>query len=180
MNIGNRVKVLMECDGKKSIKFERGRIIYMGRRALVEFDRHVCGHDGNGLGVNRKCWMVDLNKIKVISTAVQIGGTRMSREIIDCKNEAKEVQRGLFEIFAIQLSTDKIVFEQKVVADGENEALYESDLKDKLKELKIKRDEVCLIVREIGPVAPKSKPHMVRLLDKVCDFVGGKDSHERR
>ena len=82
--------------------------------------------------------------------------------------------RGLFEIHAISLSDDKVVFEQKVVAEGEAGALYESDLKTKLNELKITRDDVHIVVREIGPVPPKEKTHVVKLLDKVCAFVQGK------
>ena len=63
MIIGNRVKATLGCDGKTSVQFEVGRIIYMGRRALVEFDRNICGHDGNGIGTKRKCWMMDPDKL---------------------------------------------------------------------------------------------------------------------
>jgi hypothetical protein len=66
MNIGNRVKAMLGCDGKTSVQFEVGKIIYMGHRALVEFDRNICGHDGNGIGAKRKCWMMDVDKIKVL------------------------------------------------------------------------------------------------------------------
>jgi len=66
MTIGNRVKAILGCDGKTSIQFEVGRIIYMGQRALVEFDHNICGHNGNGIGANRKCWMMDLDKLETV------------------------------------------------------------------------------------------------------------------
>ena len=37
MQIGDIVKAIQPCDGKRSIQFEKGRIIYIGRRILVEF-----------------------------------------------------------------------------------------------------------------------------------------------
>ena len=66
MQIGSRVKALMPCDGKVSVQFERGVIIYIGRRALVEFNSNICGHNGNGIGKDRKCWMMDWNKLKEV------------------------------------------------------------------------------------------------------------------
>ena len=63
VEVGDCVKVLGSVDGKTSVKFERGRVIYIGRRVLVEFFRNICGHDGNGIGKNRHCWMVDFEKM---------------------------------------------------------------------------------------------------------------------
>jgi len=63
MTIGKRVKAIMACDGKTSVQFEVGKVIYMGQRALVEFEKNICGHDGNGIGANRKCWMMDPDKL---------------------------------------------------------------------------------------------------------------------
>ena len=42
----------------------QGKVIYVGRRVLVEFDTNICGHNGNGIGADRKCWMVDWNKVR--------------------------------------------------------------------------------------------------------------------
>ena len=64
MNVGTRVIATIPCDGKTSIQYESGRVLYVGRRVLVEFDTNICGHNGNGLGKKRKCWMVDLDKLK--------------------------------------------------------------------------------------------------------------------
>ena len=60
---GNDVKAIKSCDGKSSIIYECGEVIYVNlrNRALVQFDNNVCGHNGNGLGKNRRCWMVDFN-----------------------------------------------------------------------------------------------------------------------
>ena len=66
MSIGQAVKVMRAVDGKSSIQFEIGRIIYIGRRALVEFQKNICGHNGNGIGKDRFCWMCDLEAIKEI------------------------------------------------------------------------------------------------------------------
>jgi len=66
MDKGNLVKALLPCDGKSSVRYQTGRIIYIGRRVLVEFNRNICGHDGNGIGKSRHCWMMDFNKLKLI------------------------------------------------------------------------------------------------------------------
>jgi hypothetical protein len=99
--------------------------------------------------------------------ATQIRGNAMSDTTVG-------KSRGLFEIYAVSLKDDKVVFEQKVVAEGEKEALFESDLKEGLKKLEMCKDDVHIVVREIGPVPPKEKTHVVKLLDKVCEFVKGK------
>ena len=66
MKIGQKVKALSPCDGKSSIQFEIGKVIYIGRRVLVEFFSNVCGHNGNGIGKNRYCWMIDFNKLQEV------------------------------------------------------------------------------------------------------------------
>ncbi len=67
ITVGSVVKVTAPCDGNNSIQFERGKVIYIGRRVLVEFYGNVCGHNGNGIGKNRHCWMVDWDKLKTLS-----------------------------------------------------------------------------------------------------------------
>lgn len=67
LTVGNRVKVTAPCDGKSSVQFERGEIIYIGQRYLVQFDSNVCGHDGNGIGKKRHCWMVDIDKVQAFN-----------------------------------------------------------------------------------------------------------------
>ena len=64
--VGRKIKATFPCDGKRSVQFQIGEIIYVGRRALVQFDKNVCGHNGNGIGKPRHCWLMDLNKITLI------------------------------------------------------------------------------------------------------------------
>ena len=65
--IGSVVKAVASVDGKNSIVYERGKVIYIGRRALVEFLNNICGHNGNGLGKDRFCWMCDLSSVKEVN-----------------------------------------------------------------------------------------------------------------
>lgn len=166
IKIGNRVKALFSCDGKSSIQYEIGKIIYIGRRALIEFDHIICGHNGNGLGAVNRCWMVDLEKIKPIQEVIMANG--------DCCSEAKYVPtRGLFEIHAINVETDEIVFTQKVVAEGEKEALFESDLKENLKKKELSKDDVHIIVTFLGSVPVKEKIKKVSLVEKMVKTLTG-------
>lgn len=64
ITVEDRVKVLQEIDGKASVQYEKGTVLYIGRRALVQFDINICGHNGNGLGKDRHCWMCDFGKIQ--------------------------------------------------------------------------------------------------------------------
>ena len=65
---GDIVKAINRCDGKNSIKYERGIVLYTNllHRALVEFEGNICGHNGNGLGKERHCWMCDFDALKKI------------------------------------------------------------------------------------------------------------------
>ena len=67
IDVGSRVKAVLFCDGKRSVQYEKGVVIYVGRRPLVEFDNNVCGHDGNGIGKDRHCWMCDEDKLKELN-----------------------------------------------------------------------------------------------------------------
>jgi hypothetical protein len=81
--------------------------------------------------------------------------------------EIKNDSRALFSIIAIDLESDEIVYENKVIAEGEKEALFESDLKEKLKLKKLTRDDVHLIVKEIGSVPSRIRPRKFRVLGTV-------------
>ena len=49
----------------------------------------------------------------------------------------KDDSRGLFVVYAIDKDTDEVVYKSgEVVAESEREAIFESDLKDVLKEKK--------------------------------------------
>jgi len=74
--------------------------------------------------------------------------------------EIKEANsRALFEIVAIDLDSGTIVYESKVIAEGEKEALFESDLKEKLAAKKMTREDVHILVREFGQVPAKCRMH---------------------
>ena len=67
VRVGSQVKATASCDGKSSVQYERGEVIYIGRRYLVQFDSNICGHDGNGIGKSRRCWMMDIDKVKELN-----------------------------------------------------------------------------------------------------------------
>ena len=64
--------------------------------------------------------------------------------------------RGLFEIRAIDIETDEVIYSVEVVAEGEKEALFESDLKEKLKAKRMSRQDVDIVVREFGELPERS------------------------
>lgn len=65
-------------------------------------------------------------------------------DVNDCNS------RALFEIRAVSKETDEVVYSKEIVADGEKEALFESDLKESLKTQGLKKDDVTILVREFG------------------------------
>lgn len=75
--------------------------------------------------------------------------------------------RGLFEIHAIHKDTNEVVFHQKVVAEGEKEALFESNLKEELKKNNVTKDEVHLLVKEIGQLPAKEDVKTVKILGQI-------------
>lgn len=172
MNKGDRVIAIAASDHKDSIIGQAGTIIYvgLGGRVLVEFDNNICGHNGNGLGKPRRCWMVHTDKLKIYNKG--------EKKMGPCQDaETRPVnRRGLFEVYAIHLETEEIVFEQKIVAESEQEALLWSNFKEALKEKKLSKNDLHLIVREIGEVPERQKPQAVKLLDKICNLLPGPKS----
>ena len=83
--------------------------------------------------------------------------------------------RGLFEIRAVNKETDEIVYKSEVIADGEKEALFESDLKETLKSLKLNRDDVTIVVRNFGAIPAKEKAKTVKLLGQLGNIIVGKE-----
>jgi len=86
--------------------------------------------------------------------------------------------RGLFEIYAINLENDEIVFSEKVVAEGESDALYNSGLKEALKVKGLRKDDVHMVVKEIGSVPKKEKAKTVKILGQVGNLVLGKEKKD--
>jgi hypothetical protein len=87
--------------------------------------------------------------------------------------EEKKVDnsRGLFNIIAINLDTDEIVYNSLIIAEGENKALFESDLKDDLKKLKLTLDDVHVIVKEIASVPARTKPRKFTIKGKLGKHI---------
>ena len=81
--------------------------------------------------------------------------------------ESNGNSRGLFEIVAIGLESGEIIYEDKVIAEGEKEALWESSLKETLNSKKLTRDDVHILVREFGKVPAKVKPKKFTVISKV-------------
>jgi len=84
--------------------------------------------------------------------------------------------RALFEIRAIDKETDEVVYSKEVVADGEKEALFESDLKEVLKAKNLRKEDVTIITREFGQVPVREKAKIVKFLGQAGSFILGKES----
>ena len=81
---------------------------------------------------------------------------------------ADDKSRGLFQIRVIDLDTDGIVYAEEVVAEGESDALFQSDVKRVLKEKGLHREDVHIICVEMAPVPKRQRPQAVRLIDRIC------------
>ena len=79
--------------------------------------------------------------------------------------------RALFEIRAFNKEDDSLVYSAEVIADGEKEALFESELKETLKDKKLTRDDVVVLIREFGPVPAKEKVKIVRIVGQMGKMV---------
>jgi hypothetical protein len=82
--------------------------------------------------------------------------------------------RGLFMIRAINKETDEIVYAAEIIAEGEKEALYESDMKSYLKDKKLSRDDVHILVKELIQVPAKEDVKKVRVLGQIGEFAAVK------
>lgn len=83
--------------------------------------------------------------------------------------------RALFEIRVFNKDTDERIHSEEVIADGEKEALFESRLKEVLKEKDLTRDDVVILIREFGPVPAKEKVKMVKIVGQMGKMVLGKE-----
>lgn len=71
--------------------------------------------------------------------------------------------RGLFEIRVVDLETDKVVHSEEVVAEGEQDALYESGVKDVLEKLKLRKDDVKIMIREFGALPKRQRARKLEI-----------------
>ncbi|MFA6971417.1 MAG: hypothetical protein WC208_08460, partial [Gallionella sp.] len=58
----------------------------------------------------------------------------------------------------------EIIDSEEVIAEGEADALFQSNVKSVLKEKKLKKEDVHIIVKEFGSVPKKERPKMVRVM----------------
>lgn len=94
---------------------------------------------------------------------------------IKTKEGSMDSERALFAIRAINKDTDEVVFSAEVVAEGEKEALYNSNLKETLKEKKLKKEDVNLIITEIGKLPPKETVKNVKILGQLGSHILAKE-----
>jgi len=88
------------------------------------------------------------------------------------KMSQTEEGRGLYEINAVVPDEDgELLLEEKVVARDESEAIFASGLKEILKEKKLKKGDVDIIVRRIGNVRPYETVQKVKIVGKMNDFT---------
>ena len=87
-----------------------------------------------------------------------------------------ETNRGLFTLKAVNKATDEVVYTEDIVADGEKEALFESNLKEGLKAIGLTKNDVWLVVKEFGEVPLQEKVQNVRVLGQVGKLVLGRKS----
>jgi len=86
--------------------------------------------------------------------------------------------RGLFGIRVVDLETDKVVHAEEVVAEGEQDALFESDVKEALKKLGLKKEDVHIIVKEFGSVPQKPRPKTVRFVGQLGKTILGRETEK--
>lgn len=83
----------------------------------------------------------------------------------------KEEGRGLFEVIAVNPTEDgEIILDEKVVARDNDEAKMVSNIKDKLKEKKLRLGDVDIIVTRVGSVRDYETEQKVKI-------VGGIDGY---
>jgi hypothetical protein len=83
--------------------------------------------------------------------------------------------RALFQIRAVVKETDEVVFNAEVVAEGEKEALYESDMKEVLKKAGLGKDDVHILVKSFGTLPPKEVVKNVKIIGAAGGFTLTKD-----
>ncbi len=88
---------------------------------------------------------------------------------------SNRMYRGLFEIVAVDKCSDKIVYEEKIVAEGEKEALFESDLKEQLKAKGLKKEDVHVLIKEFGVLPEKEDVKTVKIIGQVGKTILAKE-----
>jgi len=65
LQVGTDVKCIASCDGK-NIQHFIGKIVYAGKRATVQFERNIGGHDAYGKGKQGHCWVMNWESIALV------------------------------------------------------------------------------------------------------------------
>jgi len=81
---------------------------------------------------------------------------RVIKEKEDKMSEDKN-ERGLFQIRAVDIETDEVVYQAEIVAEGEKEALFDSDLKEVLKNKNLTRHDVDILVKELDSLPARTR-----------------------
>jgi hypothetical protein len=126
--VGSRVAVIgrVLLDDNSYICGLHGRVLYVGQRVVVEFDEHINGTDGNGLGRKGHC------------RAMEFKDLVLEEEVVVEKLAAF----GLYSVIGVDLSKGVVFYDDKVIARGDTEALFESSLKEKAKEAKVEKESM--------------------------------------
>lgn len=85
-------------------------------------------------------------------------------------------ERGLFQIRAVNKDTDEVVFSEEVVGEGESDAMFNSKLKDALKEKNLAKDDVYILCKELGSLPKKERSKTVKLISQIGNLVLGKET----
>ena len=103
--------------------------------------------------------------------------TCLESDIILLKEENKMTDtekkdgRGLYEVIVVNPNEDgDIILEEMVVAKDEGEAKFSSNIKEALKETKLKIRSVDVIVNYLGNVRPYETVQKVKLVGKVDGY----------
>ena len=80
-------------------------------------------------------------------------------------------ERALFQIRAVSKETDAIVFSSEVVAEGEKEALYESNMKEELKSKNLTKNDVHILVKAFGTLPAKEEVKNVRIIASAAGLT---------
>lgn len=116
---------------------------------------------------------IALNSGKDINGLVRVQKIEHKKE--EQMSDVKQEMNGLFQIRAVNKDTNEIVYTGEIVAEGEKEALFESDLKESLVKKGLKKDDVHIVVKEFGQVPVKERAKTVKILGQCGSLSLVKD-----
>lgn len=78
--------------------------------------------------------------------------------------------RALFQIRAVNKFTDVVEYAEEVVAEGEKEALFESNMKEALKAKGLTKADVNVLVKSFGILPAKEEVKSVKLVGELGKY----------